>query len=279
MLNNIKKVIKKNQRLELIAKKIYYFWLGFIATVLKIYYNLFDKEAGVNRYNAMQIKSYQNYTKNYEDSKNLCVGHFEAHEKYPYEEYLLENYSGKKDTALDFACGMGRMMNRMLQYFQTVDGVDLSIENIEYAKKYLHEKNINPKRYSLYQSDGKGVKGIEKKYNFIYSTIALQHISVYEIRKSIFSDLYNLLEDGGGCCFQMGFGYDNGVHWFDNNFVARETNAGCDVSIPNNFHLKLIAEDFKLLGYKDVKFDFKISPHPEFGDKYHPIWLFISLQK
>ena len=248
-------------------------------SALQGYYSLFDKEGGIRKYNKMQIKSYKDYTKNYEDAKNLCVGNFEAHERYPYEDFLLEEYKGKKDSALDFACGMGRMMNRMFAEFQVVDGVDLSRENIKYAEKYLHEKGIDSKRYTLFQSDGKGVNGINKKYNFIYSTIALQHISVYTIRRKIFSDLFDLMEDGGQGCFQMGFGYDNGVHWFDNNFTARSTNGGSDVCIPNNDHLESIAEDFKSIGYSNIKFNFHISPHPEWGDKYHPIWLFISLSK
>ena len=58
----------------------------------------------------------------------LCVGEFDAHESYPYEDYLLEEYSGPRGIALDFACGMGRMMSRFKPLFDVVDGVDLSAE-------------------------------------------------------------------------------------------------------------------------------------------------------
>ena len=41
----------------------------------------------------------------------------------------------------------------------------------------------------------------EKKYDFIYSTIALQHICSHTIRTQIFKDLNKLLKEGGSCCF------------------------------------------------------------------------------
>lgn len=227
----------------------------------------------------MQLTTYSKYTKTFSDSKNLCVGEFEAHQNYPYEKYLLEHFNGDSGTALDFACGMGRMMARMLTHFKTVDGVDLNQSNLDYADTYLHDLDINKKRYNLYLSNGIGVTGINKEYDFIYSTIALQHICVYEIRLAIFRDLFSYLKSGGSCCFQMGYGWDNGIHWFSNNFTARSTNAGSDVCIPNSDHLMLITQDFKSIGFRDIKYEFKVSPYPKFGNKYHPIWIFIHMRK
>ena len=122
---------------------------------------------------------------------------------------------------------------------------------------------------------------IDKKdyYDFIFSTIALQHISVYEIRKSIFKDLWSLLKPGGSCCFQMGFGWDNGNYWFSNKYTARSTNGGDDVSIPDDSHLEGIKKDFEDIGFKNVEFKMELSPHPEMGNNYHPIWLFNHLDK
>ena len=77
----------------------------------------------------------------------------------------------------------------------------------------------------------------------------------------------------------MGFGWDNNTHWFDNNFSARTTNAGADVSVPDESHLPAIKNDFERIGYKDIEFEFKLSPHPELGSIYHPIWLFIHMSK
>ena len=227
----------------------------------------------------MQKKEYSRYTKSFDDSKDLCVGNFDVHEAYPYEEYLLQHYKGKSGVALDFACGMGRMMKRMLNHFDVVDGVDINEKNINYVVKYLSGAGISEQRYSTFVSNGYGVSGLDKSYDFIYSTIALQHICVYDVRRKIFEDLFAALKDGGSCCFQLGFGWNNNTHWFDNNYVSRTTNGAGDVSIPNSDHLDAIKNDFKKIGFKDIKYDFKISPHPEHGDKYHPIWIFIHMKK
>jgi len=266
---------------------------SFLYGVLRPIYKMFEKiydgfrfigfklfpALGKVSYNSMQKEQYKKYTESFAKSAEICVGEFDAHEAYPYEEYLLEHYSGKRGIALDFACGMGRMMNRFMPLFGTVDGVDLSSENITYASRYLTENAHSADKFNLYQSSGVGVE-IDKPghYDFIYSTIALQHICVYDIRLSIFKDLFTLLKPGGSCCFQMGFGWDNGTHWFSNKYTARSTNSGVDVCIPHERDLESIRQDFEKIGYKNVKFERKLSPHPT-GNNYHPIWLFIHMEK
>jgi 2-polyprenyl-3-methyl-5-hydroxy-6-metoxy-1,4-benzoquinol methylase len=245
--------------------------------VAEAYYSMMP-DRGLHRYQRMQKKAYASYTKTFEDSKVLCVGAFDEHERYPYEDYLLEHYSQPRDRALDFACGMGRMMNRMLHRFDYVAGVDLDARNVEYAGKYLRDKGWDSHRFAVHQTDGISVKtGDGIRYRFVYSTIALQHIAVHEIRRRIFADLKALLEPNGQCCFQMGFGLDNGVHWLDNRYGARRTNAGLDVSIPSLDHLPVIEKDFLSLGFSKVKFEIKESPHPELNASYHPNWIFIHL--
>ena len=73
----------------------------------------------INRvaYRDMQIKEYSNYCQTYDGSFERCVGNWQAHEKYPYEKYLLEHYKGENFKALDFGCGIGRMIKRMLNVF------------------------------------------------------------------------------------------------------------------------------------------------------------------
>lgn len=274
----LKELVKKNIILYKILKPSYHFALSTLDYVRRVWY-VFSPNSGMQSYQQMQQRAYEGYTKNFDDSKNLCVGEFDAHQKYAYEEYLLEHFEGLHGIALDFACGMGRMIHRMQKHFEIVDGVDLSQNNLDYATSYLSECGVGHEKYSLFLSDGIGVKGINKKYDFIYSTIALQHISVHSIRTQIFKDLNSILKDGGCCCFQMGYGWDNKIHWFDNHYVARSTNAGCDVTIPNSNHLDAITKDFEAMGFKDIRYEFKISPHPQFGNNYHPIWIFIHMKK
>jgi cyclopropane fatty-acyl-phospholipid synthase-like methyltransferase len=253
-----------------------------VRKMLRTFFNvIMTPERGMLRYSMMQSQQYKGYTRTYEDAKKLCVGKFEEHEAYPYERYLLEKYDGKTERSLDFGCGIGRMMKRMLDIFEHVDGADLMEENLDYARRYLSRENtIEETRYNLFKTDGLGCKiSPAYKYEFIYSTICLQHIAVHRIRYEIFCDLFKLLKEKGQCCFQMGFGWDNGVHWFNNEYGARRTNAGLDVSIPDDSHLPMIEEDFRKIGFTKVEYVKELSPHKSNFNSYHPYWLFIHLWK
>lgn len=229
----------------------------------------------------MQKKEYKWLTKTYEDTKKACVGSFDDQESYPYEKYLLERYNSKTEHALDFGCGMGRMMKGMVNMFRYVDGADLMQENLDYAKRYLTSENqINEERYKLFLTDGLGCKIFPSyKYDFIYSTICLQHIPIHKIRYEIFHDLYQLLDNNGQCCFQMAFGMDNGVHWVDNEYMARGTNGILDVSIPDESHFPMIENEFKLIGFRNVEFVIKESPLATNISLPDLSWIFIHLWK
>lgn len=226
-------------------------------------------------YRDMQVREYNNYSETYDSCKNRCVGNWEAHEAYPYEKYLLENYSGKFNKALDFGCGMGRMVKRMLNHFKQVDGADLIEKNLGHAKQYLVD---DISKVNLFQTDGVSCSIPSGDYDFIYSTICLQHICVHETRFNIISDFYKLLTEKGEFCLQVGFGWDNGIHWNSNVYEANSTNAGSDFCVPNETHFERIKQDLEKIGFKDISFTLKESPHPSFTN-YHNQWLFIHAKK
>lgn len=223
----------------------------------------------------MQVNEYNNYSATYESCKNKCVGNWDVHELYPYDTYLLEHYNGKYNKALDFGCGMGRMIKRMLTTFNRVDGADLILKNLEYAKLYL-DGDLD--KVKLFNTDGLSCSINSDDYDFIYSTICIQHICVHEIRFNIIRDFYKLLNESGEICLQVGFGWDNGFYWLDNKYNVSSTNAGNDFTIPNQEHFKVIEEDLNKIGFKDVKFTLKESPHPNIMN-YHYQWLFIHAIK
>lgn len=227
-------------------------------------------------YRDMQKNAYEHYSRTFDTAQKECVGNWDAHEKYPYEEYLLENYNDIYDGALDFGCGVGRMMKRMLEKFVFVDGADICEKNIQHAKQYLSDVESNKRK--LFLVDGISCS-FDEAYNFIYSTICMQHICVYETRKQILKDFLEMLIPDGQCCIQMGFGWDNGTTWFDNHYQAKSTNAGHDVCIPNDAHLPKIEKDFLDIGYKKADFRLKETPHPELDKSYHNKWIFIDLWK
>lgn len=98
-------------------------------------------------YIQMQKQAYENPEVSPED----IVGQYEWHEEYPYETFLLYKngdirkpiFENTKDkAALDFACGPGRMVKRMMKVFQKVDGCDISSRLIQEAKERVPEADF-----------------------------------------------------------------------------------------------------------------------------------------
>ncbi len=226
-------------------------------------------------YASMQIAAYNEYSSTFERAQKLCVGWWDAHEKYPYENYLLARYAGPKTKALDFGCGVGRMIKRMSKIFESVDGIDLSKNNLEHSKVYLGDDYTG----ELFLANGISCN-IQKSnyYDFIYSTICIQHICVHETRYQILSDFFRLLKNGGQACIQVGYGWDNGTHWEHNKYDAKGTNSAHDFCVPDVSHFSRIQEDLIKIGFSNIVFNARESPHPELKD-YHPNWLFIYMEK
>jgi hypothetical protein len=76
----------------------------------------------------------------------------------------------------------------------------------------------------------------------------------------------------------MGMGHQGDATWKDNHYDALGTNSARDVFIPSAQDFPMIEEDFNEIGYEDVVFDIKESPHPEIKH-YHSSWLFIHCSK
>jgi SAM-dependent methyltransferase len=202
----------------------------------------------------MQKKSYRGYTVTGEASRKLCVGHFETHQRYPYTKFLLQHSSGPRNTERDFGCGPAKMMLQMLDHFEKVDGMDIDRRNLIYADQELPANSINPNRLNFYLGNGLGIQPMPPtKYDFIYSTICLQHIAVYNVRRQIFVDCLNLLNAGGTACIQVGYGWQGPAGWFENKYDALSTNGGFDASIPDSQTLQKVEQDLLQIGFYKIK--------------------------
>ena len=225
-----------------------------------------------NQYTNMQKRQYDKGTGN----------HLEHNDNPDYWNILLgdlknkELWKGKK--ALDFACGKGRNVTNMrnLCEWQRVDGIDLSIGNINYCKE-------NYKNYlsNWYCNNGIDVSDLKtNEYDFVMSTIALQHIPVYDIRKSLLTDLLRVLKPQGLFSFQMGYGKDlkdkfgrAKSTYYDNSWDASGTNSIHDVRIQNE---NQIIDDLKEIGFVNITTNIK-----EIGeyDAGHDYWIYIKCYK
>jgi ubiquinone/menaquinone biosynthesis C-methylase UbiE len=224
-----------------------------------------------NQYTNMQKGMYHQGTSNHEEHNsnedywNILLGDLKN----------KENWNGK--VGLDFACGKGRNITNMLNLcdWHRVDGIDLSTGNIDYNKETYKNQNSN-----WYANNGVDVSELkDDEYDFIMSTIALQHIPVYDIRKSLITDLFRTLKPGGVFSFQMGYGKDlidvNGrprSSYFDNSYDAAQTNGEYDVRVQNEEEL---IKDMEGIGFKNVTIEIRDS----WSDIGHPQWIYVRCEK
>jgi len=208
-----------------------------------------------------------------EQNREPVVGSFDAHNNWEdYENLFTEIQNQKEKVGLDFACGPGRNIVKYSHRFKRIDGVDLSPINIEKAKEYTKNNGVYSK---LYTSNGVDINGVPSdNYDFVMSTIALQHICVYDIRYSIMSDIFRVLKSDGIFTTQMGFGSPSpmSVGYYENYYDATGTNRRCDVCIET---VEQLENDLIKIGFKDFKYVItNVGP----GD-CHPNWIFFNCKK
>jgi len=222
-----------------------------------------------NNYTEMQKSVYAFGTTNHEEHNsnpdywNILLGDLK-------EKHLWE---GK--TALDFACGKGRNVTNMFSLcnWKRVDGVDISGANIDHCKLHYNQNS------NWYCNNGVDVGELKSnEYDFIMSTIAIQHIPVYDIRKSLITDLLRTLKPGGIFSFQMGFGQDltspigPRSSYFDNVYDAHGTNSAYDVRVQNEHD---VITDLEEIGFVNIVTQVRNS----FSDYGHPQWIYIKAYK
>lgn len=211
------------------------------------------------------------YTKMQRDFYNstadmMAIENHRGHDFNPdYNNILLkeinENPSFWKDKmALDFGCGIGRNIDNLFKLapWKMVDGCDISSENIIRADKFLANCDYNSEQYNLYTTTGTTLNPIKNDlYDFVMSTIVLQHIAVHDIRTSLFTDIYRVMKTNALFSFQM-VQYNESVikcaKYNDNIWSASGTNGAFDVSINDPQDL---INDLTAIGYKNISYEIK----------------------
>ena len=227
-----------------------------------------------NKYTNMQLNLYNGLASEWsEENRDPVVGSFDGHNNWNDYEYLFQRLENQSElVGLDFACGPGRNIVKYNGRFKRLDGVDISPINIEKAQSYTANRGIET---VLYTSTGTDISIVpSNQYDFVMSTIALQHICVYDIRYSIMKDIHRVLKDGGTFTAQMGFGSPSPstVGYYENYYDAESSNRACDVCIESTEQLE---KDLFEIGFKD--FHYTIGPVGP-GD-IHPNWIYFNCTK
>lgn len=225
--------------------------------------------ATYENYLAMQKEFYERDI----PSKEI-VGGYEWNETFPYETYLLYRNGDvrfpifedpSKLEALDFACGPGRMVMRMNPIFKRCDGADISSRLIDEA-----QQNCPGSRFYVTNGDDLG-DAPDASYDFVFSTIAMQHIAVHSVKMNILKHMHRILRPGGCLTLQLSFNrhfpfgkllgesqigennkvvllgrMPNHVHWREDNVNATQTNSSADGAIGAG-DLNHVVEDFSKL--------------------------------
>lgn len=228
-----------------------------------------DRFKDTKKYTTMQKRFYKHGTSN----------HLEHNDNPDYWEILLsgvdrKNFDGRR--ALDFACGKGRNIANLLSLanWELVDGSDLSPANIEYCRRaFPHSSN-----FFLTVGTDSGARN-SNYYDFVMTTISLQHIPVYEIRRLLLEDILRVLKPGGRFSFQMGFGKDLSDSlgrprsgYFQNSYYAYSTNGDHDVRVTS---IAEIEGDLSTIGFVGISSQVRES----YSDAGHPEWIYIHCYK
>lgn len=189
--------------------------------------------------------------KQFEDTHHLMIAdnHIQHNDDPEYWDILLKEIKNNKSYwkdkyALDFGCGCGRNIKNLLDLaeWKRVDGCDISKKNIEYAKSYINIFYIN--KTKTWETNGNDLQPCnQNEYDFIMSHIVFQHISDYDVRFSILSDIYKCLKSGGLASLHfMDLSISN--HYYENFGKIQN----CRVE-----NADYLINDFKKIGFNNVE--------------------------
>lgn len=227
-----------------------------------------------NQYTIMQKTFYEG------QASNMAINNHKEHNSNPdYWEILLQPLSqgdwGDK-VVMDFGCGCGRSVVNVLDRFKVkrIDGVDIGENNIKYSNQLL--KSTTFTNYNFFVTDGQSLQpALTSEYDFIFSTIVLQHIPVYNIRRKILEDMYRCLKTDGQISIQMGYGdvsKPNLSEYYANYVNASGTNGSFDVEVSDE---NQIIDDLTEIGFVNIQTTIR----PSWSDNSHAHWIYFKASK
>jgi SAM-dependent methyltransferase len=102
-----------------------------------------------------------------------------------------QQYGVNPGTCVEIGCGAGRMSVHLARYFETVHGVDVSANMIEYARGRA------PANVSFHLTDGTRIPLPGNIADAVFSTHVLQHLSSASAAAAYFEEVGRVLRPGG----------------------------------------------------------------------------------
>ncbi len=240
-------------------------------------------------YARMQRAYYNRHAQSIDDARHLVHPDFAlaarqavATQAHVVLDYLQRTYLPTGDTvpdvlrgvatmpagrvrALDFGCGVGRLMVPLVEAGVEVDGVDISERMLAFAQE---DARLHACRF--FTSGGTDLGGApDGAYDLVYSSLVLQHVCSRTIRRELLAAFARALKPGGVVVLQLHFypHYDSASvpaphrPWHDDGYDAAGTNSEADVWVTPDA-LPLVHADVSA-HFKDVRFQFVDFPRPE----------------
>ena len=105
----------------------------------------------------------------------------------------------KRNSALDFGCGIGRLTQALTEHFENCVGVDISLEMISLANGC----NRFPDRCHYVLNETSDLQQFsDDSFDFVYSNIVLQHITP-AVSTNYIRGFVRILRPGGVLVFQI----------------------------------------------------------------------------
>ena len=106
---------------------------------------------------------------------------------------------GRRDTALDFGCGVGRLTQPLAEYFDRVVGIDVSPNMVHLANVL----NRHPDRVEYICNTSETLHVLrDRQFGLAYSNVVLQHIEPPKALRCL-SELLRVVAPGGVLVFQV----------------------------------------------------------------------------
>jgi SAM-dependent methyltransferase len=107
---------------------------------------------------------------------------------------------GRRDEALDFGCGVGRLTRAMTRYFSNCTGVDVAETMIDQAERL---NQGYPCRFLVNDTDNLA-QFEDSIFDFVYTALVLQHLPAVDVIRTFIAEFLRVLKpDGGLLAFQL----------------------------------------------------------------------------